>query len=521
MEYDVFISYSRKDYVDENKQVIPGNVISRIKELFDANGISYWFDEDGFLEENPYAPEIIIRTSKLFLFISSEYSNNSKSINRQLTIAKAHRKTIILLRLDDSPIDAGLVHLDFYYPSEQSLCRMMDFLNTQLYYLTPPCDTFKTEPDWEEEPKYKRQYLERKSENTCCRPDYDECVSRPDQEDENGADRPRSVGGAILAGAGAVIGGVVGGIFTLGAGIGTAVIAPFSALSGFVKNRIQARKEEKLENFRSAAEIENCNVYSSVFAPKNVRLDSHMQVRVFLHLFEESASVKAKVKECDENAIHKGRIPLSLKLEKGDKVDLEFKVSARTVLAMERKTLIWQGYATNCTFDFYVPDDIKVRNLSCAVYFSVNSIPVGEVLFTSDIVKEESKQVPQELIAHKFNKVFISYAHMDEEKVKFLAEGFKLQNVDHFFDRDYLKPGDIFPQKIQEYIDEADLFILCWSKNAVGSDYIMKERTQALGRAYPQVSPVENAKLSIYPLSIAPQAELPDDMKDSYHFGKL
>ena len=254
-------------------------------------------------------------------------------------------------------------------------------------------------------------------------------------------------GGAILAGAGAVIGGVFGGIFTLGAGIGTAVTAPFSALSGFVKNRIQARKAEKLENFRSAAEIENCNVYSSVFAPKNVRLDSHMQVRVFLHLFEESASVKAKVKECDENAIHKGRIPLSLKLEKGDKVDLEFKVSARTVLAMERKTLIWQGYATNCTFDFYVPDDIKVRNLSCAVYFSVNSIPVG------DIVKEESKQVPQELIAHKFNKVFISYAHMDEEKVKFLAEGFKLQNVDHFFDRDYLKPGDIFPQKIQEYID--------------------------------------------------------------------
>ena len=212
---------------------------------------------------------------------------------------------------------------------------------------------------------------------------------------------------------------------------------------------------------------------------------------------------------------------MSLKLEKGDKVDLEFKVSARTVLAMERKTLIWQGYATNCTFDFYVPDDIKVRNLSCAVYFSVNSIPVGEVLFTSDIVKEESKQVPQELIAHKFNKVFISYAHMDEEKVKLLAEGFKLQNVDHFFDRYYLKPGDIFPQKIQEYIDEADLFILCWSKNAVGSDYIMKERTQALGRAYPQVSPVENAKLSIYPLSIAPQAELPDDMKDSYHFGKL
>lgn len=30
--YDVFISYSRKDYVDEQKCVISGNVVSKIKE---------------------------------------------------------------------------------------------------------------------------------------------------------------------------------------------------------------------------------------------------------------------------------------------------------------------------------------------------------------------------------------------------------------------------------------------------------------------------------------------------------
>lgn len=30
-EYDVFISYSRRDYVDENKQVIPDNIISKIR----------------------------------------------------------------------------------------------------------------------------------------------------------------------------------------------------------------------------------------------------------------------------------------------------------------------------------------------------------------------------------------------------------------------------------------------------------------------------------------------------------
>ena len=37
MKYDVFISYSRKDYVDINENIIKGNVISRIKELFKEN----------------------------------------------------------------------------------------------------------------------------------------------------------------------------------------------------------------------------------------------------------------------------------------------------------------------------------------------------------------------------------------------------------------------------------------------------------------------------------------------------
>lgn len=76
MEYDVFISYSRKDYVD-------------------ANGISYWFDEDGVFEGNLYAHEIVynIKTSKLFLCISSELFASSRYLNRLLTIANCPSDT--------------------------------------------------------------------------------------------------------------------------------------------------------------------------------------------------------------------------------------------------------------------------------------------------------------------------------------------------------------------------------------------------------------------------------------------
>lgn len=45
-KYDVFISYSRKDYV-VNDEIIPGNPIAAIQELFDKNDVKYWFDKEG------------------------------------------------------------------------------------------------------------------------------------------------------------------------------------------------------------------------------------------------------------------------------------------------------------------------------------------------------------------------------------------------------------------------------------------------------------------------------------------
>ena len=59
------------------------------------------------------------------------------------------------------------------------------------------------------------------------------------------------------------------------------------------------------------------------------------------------------------------------------------------------------------------------------------------------------------------------------------------------------------------------------NENASKSDYVQKERLQALEHAFPQVKPEQAAKLRIYPMSIEPRAELPKDMKDNYHFGEM
>ena len=261
-------------------------------------------------------------------------------------------------------------------------------------------------------------------------------------------------------------------------------------------------------------------VYSSIFAPAEVKRKSHLQVQVFLHLYEESEKVKSLAQESDKNAERRDYIPLSLKLQKGDKVDVEFNVYGETRLTSARKSIVWQGSFTKCSFDYFVPKDIDVEDLSCVALLSVNGVPIGEMRFITRII-ETPRQLNPEIIAHKYSKVFISYSHMDESKVKFLHEGLELGSVPHFFDRKYLKTGDVFPQVIQDYINSADLFILCWSENASKSEYVQKERLQALERAFPQVQPENAAKLRIYPMNIEPRAELPIDMKNYYHFGEI
>lgn len=304
------------------------------------------------------------------------------------------------------------------------------------------------------------------------------------------------------------------GMSKTGATIGTAIGSVFSPVSIVLRsiNGWLCGKGNKVTKYDE--------VYSSIFASSEIKRKSHMVVQVYLHLYEETDKVKTLAQESDKNTERRDYIPLQCKLKKGDKVDVLLNIYGETLLMSDKKDVVWQGAFTKCSFDYFIPKDIDVDELSCVALLSVNGVPVGEMRFITRIV-DSPRQLNPEIIAYKYNKVFISYSHQDESKVKFLHEGLELGSVPHFFDRKYLKVGDVFPKVIQDYINSADLFILCWSENASNSEYVQKERLQALERAYPQVQPEQAAKLRIYPMDIEPHAELPSDMKNYYHFGTL
>lgn len=261
------------------------------------------------------------------------------------------------------------------------------------------------------------------------------------------------------------------------------------------------------------------NVYSSIFAPKEVKRNSHLLVQVYFHLYEETEKIKSLAKEADSKARRKGYIPLALTLTKGDKLDVEFNIHGKNRLFTERKSVTWQGSLTKCSFSYHVADDIDVDSLSCEANIFVNGLMIGEMTFITEIVNNP-RQLNSMILSRHFNKIFISYAHKDAERAKLLLVAYKMQGIEYFYDRESLKPGDIYDKKIADFINSADLFVLCWSKNAAASEYVAKEKGIALSRAQAKSNKTDVA-LKICPVSIKPRAELPSDMIKIYHFEQL
>ena len=207
-------------------------------------------------------------------------------------------------------------------------------------------------------------------------------------------------------------------------------------------------------------------------------------------------------------------------LKKGDNVEIELNVNGDSLLCNCRKSVIWQGSFVKRAFDFIVPSDINATELSCFVNIFVNGAIAGELIFLTSIV-DSPRQLNTNVYARQTKKLFISYSHKDIASAEKIAKIHEALGIDVFFDKHRLKAGYIYSEEISKFIQTADTFVLCWSENAAKSDYVEKERQEALTLAYPQSKPKERARLRIHPYNIEPHAAPPADMIEHYHFEEL
>lgn len=257
------------------------------------------------------------------------------------------------------------------------------------------------------------------------------------------------------------------------------------------------------------------NVFSSAFAPAEIKSSSHLLVQVFLHLSDDSNIVSDLAKGADKATERRDVSTFQMHLKYGDKVDVELNVYGENLVHNSKRSIEWQGNLSKSSFCYLVPSDINVNDLYCEINLSVGGVLLGTLSFITQIVANP-RYKNSEINTNIYKKIFISYAHQDEDKVKYFAQAYKAQGVEYFYDRYILKGGDVYDEEIERFIDTSDLFILCWSCNSARSVYVEKEVSRALMHAYPQQK-YNKATLKIYPISIEPYADLPSNIKDVYN----
>lgn len=95
MNHEVFISYSRKDK----------DIADFVSNVLKDNSIKYWIDKEGIYSSSNYKELIVdaIEVSKAVIFISSENSNASINVIREIGYAVNMNKPILPLMFDDAP----------------------------------------------------------------------------------------------------------------------------------------------------------------------------------------------------------------------------------------------------------------------------------------------------------------------------------------------------------------------------------------------------------------------------------
>ena len=109
-KFDVYICFSRKDIVDDQEVVLKDCPIMQIVDRLTRVGYKIFFDEQGSLLEEGYSERVLstIKAADVFVFLSTKNANESEKIRKEVAIADELGKTIIPVRVDNTPYHRSL-----------------------------------------------------------------------------------------------------------------------------------------------------------------------------------------------------------------------------------------------------------------------------------------------------------------------------------------------------------------------------------------------------------------------------
>ncbi len=185
------------------------------------------------------------------------------------------------------------------------------------------------------------------------------------------------------------------------------------------------------------------------------------------------------------------------------------------------RTFLWVNAVHLEEFQIRAGTDLDGRTArgSLAVYHG--SILLAEVRLAIRVDAQASRQptlAETPASATPFRKIFASYSHKDAQIVLQFERFVEALGDRYLRDVRQLRAGEIWNERLCDFIREADVFQLFWSRNAMTSRFVEQEWRYALSLDKPQfIRPTYWEE----PLPTAPERGLPPEELGRIHFHKL
>ena len=234
----------------------------------------------------------------------------------------------------------------------------------------------------------------------------------------------------------------------------------------------------------------------AAFAPKACAAGSSFLVQVVLCSPALSVAAAKTAAEADPDTSPRGEKALDAEIRVGDAISIELAVHGHSV-DEPFQTVIWDGSFKLCQFFVLVGASTSDGPIRCHVRVARNSVPIGSLKFVLQVRPNASPELaPMGDEAQRYRRAFLSYASQDRSEVLKRAQALNAVKITFFQDILSLDPGEQWEKRLNDEIDECDLFLLFWSSSARKSKWVMREVERALARrrtgksGLPDITPV-------------------------------
>ncbi len=186
-----------------------------------------------------------------------------------------------------------------------------------------------------------------------------------------------------------------------------------------------------------------------------------------------------------------------------------------------RRSFLWQESVHREEFRLRASEAANGTTLRGRLTVFLGSIVLADVPLVIRVdraARQPAVAETEPAAARPYRKIFASYSHLDQHVVEELERYGRMLGDEYLRDTTRLRAGELWNDQLMRMIDEADVFQLFWSQNAMRSTYVRQEWEYALRlRRASFVRPTYWED----PLPNLPEQNLPPPELSQLHFQRI